>query len=316
MFFNNAVPRGGAIEEFGPMKRFMIALALLSGAVPPEVVLAKASARVLPYHRFCTAGVSDAKDLANKVDASIALKADGSAHLPGCQATAAQVRAAFQAAAPEEKIATFADLQRFLREGLVMVTLKESITFYSSCVRGKSLGAEDVLMRCEVQTLAAGTKVLASKQTGKLLVKLDCANIGFTALIESSCALINIPRGAVLAHVSFADASDQCAATRAAKPGTRDDGKGWTWFTPCSACDFSAFTKYTGWRTTPVGKTAIDIVGQQIRVSPNNRTDLCFEDAQGNVSDTVSVRPEDFKRAGDTMQATVGPEFIRYENRH
>lgn len=292
------------------IKRFCIALALLL-AVP-------VAAHAAPFHAFCPRGGTPS-ELYSKLDAS--LKADPTGHqkLAGCHANPLQFLHAFRLADPNEHehLTSLETMLIYVRDDLVVSHVSSSVRFYSSCLRGKSSGGDDVIMQCDPQTIQPRVRVYENKRTKQVVLKGDCLNPGLTpvAAVESPCAIIDIPPGVVAVHTAFADATDQCIATRAGKPGSRDDGKGWGWFGECE-CNFSTFIEYTGWQTTPVGQTDVGAEGQQIRVSKTNRTDLCFEDAQGNLSDVVSVRPQDFKKSkGGEAHALVGPKFIRFPDR-
>lgn len=311
MFFNNAVPRGGAIEEKAMRKLIASLVALLFGAA---LLATPADAGTLKGYYYNSHSL---EEIASAVDSSLARDPSGNALIaPGkCRtdascATANAYRASFNAHDPDANLTSVNQVAGYLRSLIKDCTVTGQFEMDAIDMNGGPHARVSGMHRA----LRAGECVYRNPKTGRIVLAEHCANpIG--RQLDTPCAMINIPQGAVLVHVAYADATDKCAATRAAKPYTRDDGKGWKWFTPCSACDFSDFMAYTGWRTTPVGKTPVDIIGQQIRVNPNNRTDLCFEDANGNVSDTVSVRAQDFKRVGGELQATVGPEFIRYSRR-
>lgn len=174
-------------------KRLTTLLMSVALALPPMVgapVTTTAATPHLQYHKFCKDGVADNHDLSRRLHDARKADPTGHAKPDRCQANVLQFVAAFQEAAPEEHV-TIENVAEFVENGTKMVQLTEDITFYSSCVKGHSPEADDVVMRCgQPQTLKKGTWVIASIKTGKKLVKLDCGNVGFTLTFRPPCDLV------------------------------------------------------------------------------------------------------------------------------
>lgn len=160
------------------MKRF-IALILAAVLALPSVGVPTVALSAARFHAFCPGGVPSKEELARRMDASVRADPTGHTPLAGCRANPIQFLEAFRqgndpGAGPQD----IRDIGRYIREDLVPVTVEQGIQYYSSCIRGRSRGADDVIMRCQPQMIPANVQVFADRHTSRMVLKLDCANPG------------------------------------------------------------------------------------------------------------------------------------------
>lgn len=165
---------------------FVLALLGICWAAPTD---ARAATRQAPYHAFCPNGGTP-ESLATLIEESLKADATGRTKLKGCYANPNQFLYAFQQGDPEARLARVTELSRYLREDLVRVTPPTDVDYYSSCVRGKSSGVDDVIMSCDPQRIPRSEAVYANKHTGRIVLKGKCLNPGLVPVKPSPCAYV------------------------------------------------------------------------------------------------------------------------------
>ncbi len=170
------------------MRALLFVLALLSicWVVPTD---ADAATRQLHYHAFCPQGATP-ESLARGMEESLKTDPTGRTKLAGCYANPNQFLYAFQQGDPEAQLSRTEDLPRYLREDLERVTPPTDIEYYSSCVRGKSNGTDDIIMSCDPQRIPHGAAVYANKHTGRIVLMGKCANPGLVPVKRAPCAYV------------------------------------------------------------------------------------------------------------------------------
>lgn len=229
-------------------------------AIPSVGVPSLADARPLG-HRFCQNGVRDNNDLADRLAEARRLEiqnheAAGSRNLRGCT-NGIKFLAAFRNGTPEvaAELTDIEALIRYLREGTEVVTVTEDTRFMSSCHRGNTADASDVVMRCQPESLR-GVRVLRDKRSGRYVMVLRCANPGLSPLAPPGCGYVwvHVMRSADISAADMAlPGSGITPAEEAECPvGMHPPVEGGTTLSPAgyipmdgrlpSGCDFSAVT--------------------------------------------------------------------------
>lgn len=170
------------------MRTVLIVLALLSmcWAAPTGALAATGQP---PYHAFCPQGGTP-ETLARGLEEAIKADPTGRTNVKGCYANPNQFLYAFQQGDSEARLTRIEDLPRYLREDLERVKPSPDIEYYSSCVRGKSSGTDDVIMSCDPQRISATEAVYANKHTGRIVLKGKCLNPGLVPVKPNPCAYV------------------------------------------------------------------------------------------------------------------------------
>lgn len=306
------------------MKRILSLILALALALPPSmgaVASANAAATSHAFHAFCRGGVPSKEELARRMAASIRAQPNGTRDLERCEANPNQYLYAFQQADPEAGLTTIAQLPAYIRS-LVPMRPETNVQYYSSCVRGRTLGTDDVIMNCQPQTIAADVPIYGNPVTGRMTLKLTCANPGIVPVAEDPCAYIRFHVGSpdeVRAHVPIygGGTSDRCFGYRKVGESTWNDiipG------CPNSPCDMRAVDRVAAPRERSFTGTIENLTpgDYELRVersafaeNDGARLGVCLENRLGGPrgrrvsSYTPLVRPEDYRMTNGHLIATI-----------
>jgi hypothetical protein len=179
------------------LRKITALLASVAMAIPTVGLPTLADARPLG-HRFCQNGVADNLDLANRWEEARQYEIAhnlpaGSRVLRACNANGVKFLAGLRQGSPEaaDRLVTMEDGIRYLREETEVVVVETDARFISSCVRGITADASDVLMRCQPEGLR-GVRVLRDKRSGRYVLILRCANPGVSPLAPAPCGFVLI----------------------------------------------------------------------------------------------------------------------------
>ncbi len=170
------------MKRFTALASFVLALLLSFGVVE--------AAQASMFHAFCKGGVPSKEILVTRMEKSYAANHDGSVKLEGCQANLVQFFKAFKEGDPTAtNLVSVADVAAYTSK-LKLMTPERDIKYFSSCVKGQSAGPEDVVMNCQPQFIKASVQVYGNPVTGRMTLKLDCANPGLVPVSPPPCDLI------------------------------------------------------------------------------------------------------------------------------
>lgn len=126
-------------------------------------------------HRFCDAGIKDITVLADRIEASLKVKSDGTYKVEGCRATPLVFLRTHQENDPGKVLGltSVTQLPDFYRN-LELVELSPGTKYWSGCTIDK---APFYVAECDSRVVGAnGEKVWRHKASGKIVMLGNCAN--------------------------------------------------------------------------------------------------------------------------------------------